>query len=653
MSNTALGFPFGFFTNDNQPQDAKYYNRITKLPYTNVAEATNLAVMPLEIRYKGLTINIDGKEYWWETGTANNQLVEKLPNLTGYVPYTGANATVNLGTQDIKSGNAYLYDFDGGGYVSLNGAKDRFNFINSAGTQIGYFSSSDFRMINGTKYGNIQLDTLTANRIYTLPDKTGIIALISDITASTVTKTSQLINDGDDGISHFISNLDLPSLLTLYPTTVASDISGYVKLVTDTHDISYNTTAQDVPTGPITGQAQLLSSLATGPGIINGNPGVFNITVVGNILKTSGTGTAEFFFRVYKRTAAGAETLIATSNNTIPVTNGSYAEFSTIALWDDGIFLLTDRVVLKFYANRITSPIGSTPTYNFQFGGATPVRALVPIPLSTIPAGNFDGLSDVTITSPANNDIPAYETSTGLWKNKTIQTALGYTPKPQGRTTFNNTDKTLSSTDVYLAQIGTMSSARIVYLPLASSVNPGYEIIIGDESGSVSSSFPIIISKSAGSSDTIAGGNAINIMAPYGMRRLFSDGATKWTYDAGVLRNSNNLSDVSNTATALSNIGGLPIQAGQAATTALTFETDRVYGTIASPETGNITFNTTNAKLGVTNIIIHNNTLVAPTLTGMKKLSGSSSYVVNTINYIYITYINATEVIYSINQRTQ
>jgi len=84
----------------------------------------------------------------------------------------------------------------------------------------------------------------------------------------------------------------------------------------------------------------------------------------------------------------------------------------------------------------------------------------------------------------------------------------------------------------------------------------------------------------------------------------------------------------------------------------LTFATDRIYGSIATPETGNITASVTGAKLGVTNIIIHNSG-TAPTFDSkFKKLSGSGSYVVSVVNYIYCTYITATEIIYSINQRT-
>lgn len=96
----------------------------------------------------------------------------------------------------------------------------------------------------------------------------------------------------------------------------------------------------------------------------------------------------------------------------------------------------------------------------------------------------------------------------------------------------------------------------------------------------------------------------------------------------------------------------LPTQAGSTTGTVVTFVTDRVYGTIASPETGNITADVTGAQIGVTNIIIHNSG-TAPTFgVEFKKLSGSGNYVTSQVNYIYCTFINSTEIIYSINQRT-
>ena len=209
--------------------------------------------------------------------------------------------------------------------------------------------------------------------------KNGVeIATVNDIP----TKTSELINDGDDG-NPFISLNDLPSNLILYATNKASDVPTYVKLVSSITDIDYNTTAVDVSTGSITTTNQFISSLITSSNVIVGNPGVLNITTIGNIRRTAGTGNAEFYFEVYKRVAAGTETLITTSGSTLPVFNGIYAEFSATALWNDGIFLATDRIVLKFYGTRISG--GSNPTYDFQFGGSIPVRSLVPIPLTVSP----------------------------------------------------------------------------------------------------------------------------------------------------------------------------------------------------------------------------------------------------------------------------
>jgi len=41
----------------------------------------------------------------------------------------------------------------------------------------------------------------------------------------------------------------------------------------------------------------------------------------------------------------------------------------------------------------------------------------------------LDELHNVSITTPANNNVLTYESSTTLWKNKTVASALGYTPE--------------------------------------------------------------------------------------------------------------------------------------------------------------------------------------------------------------------------------
>jgi len=77
--NNALGFPFGIFTNDNTPLDAKYFKNFnnfnTKIPYTSVAEANTILVSGL--RHIGLTININGVDYWYNNGILDTDLVVK------------------------------------------------------------------------------------------------------------------------------------------------------------------------------------------------------------------------------------------------------------------------------------------------------------------------------------------------------------------------------------------------------------------------------------------------------------------------------------------------------------------------------------------------------------------------------------------------
>jgi hypothetical protein len=257
--------------------------------------------------------------------------------------------------------------------------------------------------------------------LYVCTDNTSTAA-VWVLQPSIPTKTSDLINDGDNGTSHFISLEDLPSNLVLYPTSTASDIGGYSKIVTSITDPSYDVTAVNITTGAISGSNQLIASLATSANIIIGNPGLFNVSTIGNIRRTAGSGTAEFYFEVYKRTSGGAETLITTSSNTSPISSAIYSQFSATALWNDGIFLATDRIVLKFYGTKVGS--GSSPTYDFQFGGSNPVRTTVPIPLNVVPNINVEQLnnfSDVSYTSPIDADSVMVKDSTAsLWKRFTF-----------------------------------------------------------------------------------------------------------------------------------------------------------------------------------------------------------------------------------------
>lgn len=253
-----------------------------------------------------------------------------------------------------------------------------------------YIAVDDTQIQIFTESGSTSQDILITPGDFTIDGES--VAVMSDLP----TKTSELINDGDDGISHFITLNDLPSNVFLYSTTATDIPTGYNKLVTSINDPDFDVTAVDVSTGHITTTGQLVGSLISAPNIFVGNPGVFNITTTGNIRKTHGSGTANFYFEAYKRDSIGTETLITTSVNTVPVTNTLYSLFSTTGLWNNGDFVSTDRIVLKFYANRIAG--GSNPIYDFQFGGGNPVRTLLPVPLTVIPSNYI--FTGGTVTGP-------------------------------------------------------------------------------------------------------------------------------------------------------------------------------------------------------------------------------------------------------------
>jgi hypothetical protein len=334
------------------------------------------------------------------TETVLNNRVTTLENneykITYYEIVSGTSGSLTIPTNSTinsnefgLSGNAILSKIDGSNKPTYESPKTvggvvvtaTLNPTTGAWTSSGTYTDATVALIYSIKIKSIYYSNLNYDRII-------------ESVALAVTKTSDLINDGDDG-NKFISLNDLPSNLILYATTAASDIPTYVKLVSSITDPSYNTVAVDVSTGSITTTNQFISALITSPNVIVGNPGVINISTIGNIRKTAGSGDAEFYFEVYKRDSAGTETLITTSGSTPPVFNGVYAQFSATALWNDGTFLSTDRIVLKFYGSRIVG--GSAPTYDFQFGGSNPVRSLVPLPLTVSPSNSIQIVSkDIT-----------------------------------------------------------------------------------------------------------------------------------------------------------------------------------------------------------------------------------------------------------------
>jgi hypothetical protein len=402
MALSGIQLSAGILVGVNKSIDAKYG------PYPDVATAKS--DIGSTLRYLGLTVGIITggvvEEYWWESGTADGDLVAKGGGGGGAV--------------DSVNGQV--------GVVVLD-ADD----IDDTLTTNKFVTAADLTILSNTSGTNTGDQDLSG-----LVPYTGAISDVNlgefNITASSLIKeggvdTQFLKADGSVDNNNYLTASDLPSTLSLYATNVAAVVSGYFKLVTTIDDPDYNTTPVDVSTGAITTTDQLIASLISPVNLINGNPGVFNVTTTGNITRLTGSGEAEFFFRIYKRDSGGVETLLGTSGNTIPVINTGYSEFFATAIWNDGIFDVTDSIVLKYYANRISG--GSNPTYQFQFGGDQPVRTIVPIPTAVIPNIFLEELADVEDGLASNNDGIFFDSSVSLWKYKSISEVLGYTPENQ------------------------------------------------------------------------------------------------------------------------------------------------------------------------------------------------------------------------------
>jgi hypothetical protein len=228
-------------------------------------------------------------------------------------------------------------------------------------------------------------------------------------TASNTQVALNRLSDNKADVSLLVSNVNT------FPTTASADVGGYFALVTSSADARYIQGGADVATGTISGQNQLISSLVTDNALFVGEPGLLNIVTVGQIRRTGGGtfSSAAFYYEIYKRSGS-VETLIGTSDTTTEVNETSYEEFSAQAIVNNGTFTEDDRIVLKFYGNLV-SGLGGNPSFDFKFGGTTPVRTLFPVPASVLVSpwnGQFTGDAVITGTLNVTNGITADVTGT-------------------------------------------------------------------------------------------------------------------------------------------------------------------------------------------------------------------------------------------------
>ena len=94
--------------------------------------------------------------------------------------------------------------------------------------------------------------------------------------------------------------------------------------------------------------------------------------------------------------------------------------------------------------------------------------------------------------------------------------------------TFQDAAYVIPAGTTAVAQTGTMTAARAVTLPAASSLAAGSVLIVRDASGTVSAANKLTVGRAG--ADTINGGIVgIDITVPCGYLRLVSNGVSAWT----------------------------------------------------------------------------------------------------------------------------
>jgi hypothetical protein len=129
---------------------------------------------------------------------------------------------------------------------------------------------------------------------------------------------------------------------------------------------------------------------------------------------------------------------------------GKMRGVNTSAFADGDILYVSTTVAGGFQTTQPTAPnniIVAAAVVHAANNGTLMIRQTL--------GSNINADEGVLITTPVNNNVLTYESSTSLWKNKTVATALGYTPVPETRTlTINGTTQDLSANRTFTIATG-------------------------------------------------------------------------------------------------------------------------------------------------------------------------------------------------------
>ena len=350
------------------------------------------------------------------------------PDLTGFVPYTGATAAVELGYNALT---ASFVRVDGasptsGSYLgfkhatSVNTGADGYTSMYTFGsTTIG------FKSISGATNKDFSFDmsTITSNvpggRVYSMPDANGTLALTSDIPSPSLfvpyTGATSNVNLGERGLTTGFLGFDLTPTGT--PSTVG----------TMYWDPAYRTASLVTGTGATTiqiGQEEVVlvhnntgSALTDGQVVyVTGSTG--NLPSVSLADASSETTSAATLGVVTETIANGADGFVTLSG----IVNG----LNTLAYTEGDILWLSET------AGQFTNVKPISPAHLVLIGYVIKrAGGNGSIFVKIQNTQELEESSDVLISAPKLEGQGLFlQTISGtqLWRNRSISDVLGYTP---------------------------------------------------------------------------------------------------------------------------------------------------------------------------------------------------------------------------------